>query len=450
MGACLGRVVMIRRLLKQVWMTIGILVAVFAVSWLIYMPDASERGVWRSQTGGQIITLNMAQATLYNESSASCIRQLTFPAHMKLVELAEGARVEVVNDILLLNVDGSVEPTAFDRIPALPEPCTDANPNAPALDTFNALWSAMDENYAFFDLHGVDWDARRDLAPTSNPTLTDAELFALLSQTLDGLDDGHVQLGTPLGYFSPARAPDWLPTDDTLSRDRLWSIARTHIAEQLTPVAQTGVEYTVLPDGVAYVLIRHMGVDNPFGTTEFSAMTNAFAPVAAELATANSIIIDLRYNPGGSDTVSFGLAAHFTGVPVDVFTKTTRNGDTQTEPFTARLLPYGDTPLTQPVIVLTSQLTGSAAEILTMAMRELPQVTTMGQPTSGGLSDILGFKLPNGWDMGLSHQTYRTMDGTSYEAIGIPPDIEFEIESAPLLQGNDPLLDAALSMARGQ
>ncbi|MCF2903723.1 S41 family peptidase [Octadecabacter sp. CECT 8868] len=438
------------RLLKQLWIVIGAVVAAFLVSWVLYMPDANERGVWRSQTGGQIITLSPLKAQLYSESSASCVHQLTFPAHMKLVEMAEGATVQVVGEALHLLADGTLEPILFDRIAALPDTCGAFNPNAPALDVFNAMWAAMDEHYAFFSLHNVDWDARRDFAPTGAPTLTNEDLFALLSETLTGLDDGHVQLVSPFDGFSPAVRPSWLPEGDTQVRETLTQIARDTVGPALTPVELTGVEFTLMPDGVAYVLIRHMGLNAPFGTTEQAAMATAFADVAAEIETANAIIIDIRYNPGGSDSVSFGVASHFTGQPVDVLTKTTRNGDGQTEPFTATLQPYDPTPLTQPVILLTSELTGSAAEILTMAMRELPQVTTMGHPTSGGLSDILGFTLPNGWELGLSHQTYRTMDGGLYEGVGIPPDVAFEIETAPLLQGEDPLLRAAFQRARGQ
>ena len=102
----------------------------------------------------------------------------------------------------------------------------------------------------------------------------------------------------------------------------------------------------------------------------------------------------------------------------------------------------------QSVIVLTSQLTGSAAEILTMALRERPNVITMGQPTSGGLSGVLGFKLANGWDLALSHQIYRTLDGQSFNNVGIPPDVAFSINAAPLLAGKDPLLRAAFMQAR--
>ena len=101
------------------------------------------------------------------------------------------------------------------------------------------------------------------------------------------------------------------------------------------------------------------------------------------------------------------------------------------------------------MILLTSKLTGSAAEILTMALRELSQVTVMGEATSGGLSDILSFKFPNGWGLGLSHQTYRTMDGDLFEAVGIPPDVHFAIDAAPLLLGEDPLLRAAFARTCG-
>ncbi|MEM5476315.1 S41 family peptidase [Pacificibacter sp. AS14] len=56
-------------------------------------------------------------------------------------------------------------------------------------------------------------------------------------------------------------------------------------------------------------------------------------------------------------------------------------------------------------------LTGSAAEILALALRELDQTTLMGERTSGGFPDIMGVKLHNGWVFGFSNQTYRSMDG---------------------------------------
>lgn len=435
-----------KRFLNQLWIVIGAFVAAVIVSWVIYMPDADERGVWRAETGGQIITLGRLQANLYSETGASCTQQLAFPAHMKLVEWAEGATVEAIGDTLLLNIDGALAPMAFMRIAALPDTCGPVDPDATPRQVFDALWSAMNDHYAFFDLHGIDWDTRKTLAPTGD--MTDEALFALLSDTIAGLDDGHVQLASPSGVMSPAQPPVWLTAP--LDRSRLTQIARNAIGTPLTPVDLSGIEFTLLPDGIGYVLIRHMNIDTPLGARSQPASAAAFAAVAAALQTASAIIVDVRYNPGGSDAVAFGIASHFTGQPVDVFTKTTRDGAGQTAPFAATLQPYDNSPLTQPVILLTSELTASAAEIFTLALRDLPQVTTMGTPTSGGLSDILGVTLPNGWQLGLSNQTYRTVQGALFEGVGIPPDMPEPIDTQALRAGQDTILRAAFARARAQ
>jgi len=210
------------RLMRQIWIVLGVLVAVFVLSWLYYMPTADQRGVWRAQTGGSIVTLSPFTASMYSETSVSCVRQLTFPAHLKLVELAEGARVIADGEVMQLVIDGAIEPLPFERIDALPDTCTEADAGATPHEVFWAMWTAMNDHYAFFDLHGVDWNARRALAPAPDSQMPDAALFELLSQTLVGLDDGHVQLVSPLGYFSPSVAPDWQPEASALSRTQLW------------------------------------------------------------------------------------------------------------------------------------------------------------------------------------------------------------------------------------
>jgi hypothetical protein len=436
----------VKRLLNQLWIVIGACSAAVVVSWIIYMPSSDERGVWLSKTGRVILDITPLTATMYSQTRVSCVEHLRFPAHMKLVELAEGASIETTDGVLGLTVDGTLDVMQFDRIASLPATCGAANPNATATQVFDAFWHAMNDHYAFFDLHGVDWDARHDLRPDEASTLTDDALFALLSDALEGLDDGHVQLGTPSGYFSPAEAPDWWVPE--FSRPALAQIARDTIGTPLTPIDLTGIEYALLDDGIGYVLLRSMSVDTPFGSTSQNAMALAFNEVATVMADARAIIIDLRYNPGGSDSVSFGVASHFTSTPLPVLSKSTYYLGDYTAPFTAVLSPYDDTPLDQPVIVLTSRMTGSAAEILTMALGAMPQVTTMGEPTSGVLSDIHGVKLPNGWDLGLSNQAYRTIDGTLYESIGIPPQVAFDLESQSYLDSDDPLLRAAFARAR--
>jgi len=442
------------RLLRQIWITLAVLVGAFAVSWIVYMPSAQHRGVWHAQAHAATLQLTPLTATLYSDTRHSCYERLRFPAHLKLVEWAEGAVIAVDGDTLTLSVDGSLDPMIFTRRAALPDTCTTTTagtaPDTPttARDVFDALWIAMNDHYAHFDLYDVDWDARRALAPAHDARLNDADLRDLLMETLSGLNDGHIQLGTPLGVTSPAQPPPWLP--EGANRETLTAMAYDTIGTDLTPVELTAIAYTVLPDGVGYVSIPYMDMNTPFGTTSGSAMARAFEDVATALQDTRAIILDIRYNPGGSDTVAFGIASHFVDAPRAVFTKTTRTGDSQTDPFTAAIVPYDDTPLRQPVLLLTTELTGSAAEIFTIALRDQPNVTTMGSATSGDLSDILGVTLPNGWQLGLSHQTYLTQAGEAFEGTGIPPDIAVPTTADTIEAGQDALLRAAFAWARDQ
>lgn len=435
--------------LKYVLWFLGLVVCAFSISWLIYMPNADERGAWRAQTGGAVLHLTRTKATLYSETSHSCLSQIAFPAHMKLIELAEGASVHVEGDTLRLQLDGSLQDAMFDRIDALPANCTDATPaTATGKDVFDAVWAAMDEHYAFFDLHGVDWDARKALAPTTDEPLSAEDTNAMLLALLDGIDDGHVHFGSDdIGYDSPSVRPAWIPEGGSLTRSILHDIALANAGAAIQQLRDDPIYYALRSDGIGYISVREMDVAVPFGGNSTDAAATAFQDVLTALKNAKALVIDVRYNPGGSDTVSFGLAGHFIGAPMPVFTKTTRDGAGQTAPFTAIVQPFDDTPDTRPIVLVTSQLTGSAAEILTLAMRDMDSVTTLGAPTGGGLSDVMGFTLPNGWGLGLSNQTYLTMDGALFEGVGIPPDVPVPFETPQYLAGRDPVLAEAFAKA---
>lgn len=441
-----------RKLAKTLLGTVLFLATLFGVSWLIYMPDGTERGAWRAETGGAVLHLTPFKATLYSESSHSCLPVISFPAHMKLVELAEGARVSVTDGQLHLEVDGSLDVSRFDKLDALPAGCTDPDPGAAsARDVFDATWAALDEHYAFFDLHGVDWDARRALAPEPGGAIpvSDTDIKEMLLDLTAGLDDGHLHFGSDqTGYASPAERPGWIPEGSSLTRDILHDIAASNAGTPLTQKGSEAIFYGLRRDGIGYISVREMDVTVPLGGNSTEEMARVFGEVLSALSEAKALVIDIRYNPGGSDTVSFGLAGHFIEAPLEAFTKTTRVGVGQTDPFTAVVMPAGDAPFARPVVLLTSELTGSAAEILTLALREIDHVTTLGERTSGGLSDVMGFTLPNGWGLGLSNQTYLTMTGELFEGTGIPPDVSVTFDTAEYLAGRDPVLEAGFETAR--
>ncbi len=434
-----------RRLFKFLLWAVAGIVAAFAVSWVIYMPNGQERGAWRLSTGGYVLYLTPITAALYSETAHSCFEDTKFPAHMKLIEMAEGARVDVVDQQLHLNLDGTLGTLVFDPIEALPEACNATpNPEVDASEVFQAVWTAMDEHYAFFDLHGVNWNERAQFIPEPGIKMTDTELREGLLEMMAGLDDGHIHFGSPeAGWSSPASRPDWVPDDGSITQDGLVQTAIASAGVALTEVDGAPFAYGLRDDGIGYIVLKGMSVDVPFGGNSQDATAEVFDGILNELDDAKALVIDIRYNPGGSDTVSFGIASHFIDEKQIVLSKTTRDGDQQSEPLVVDLAPFGTEKEMRPTLLLTSRVTGSAAEIFTMAMREFPQVTTFGENTSGGLSDVMGFVLPNGWGLGLSNQTYLTVAGELFEGAGIPPDVQMDYETEAYQAGDDPVLAAA-------
>ena len=99
------------------------------------------------------------------------------------------------------------------------------------------------------------------------------------------------------------------------------------------------------------------------------------------------------------------------------------------------------------LFVLTSELTASAAEIFILALLQHPNLTLIGDPTLGILSDTLERHLPNGWHMTLSNEIYRAFNGETYEDIGIPPHIRLPFLSRGGREsGQDPMLDRVLKL----
>ncbi len=146
------------------------------------------------------------------------------------------------------------------------------------------------------------------------------------------------------------------------------------------------------------------------------------------------MIIDVRFNQGGFDKVSSDIASRFTNQEHIAFSKKARLGDSFTEDQIISLSPKGDFQFNQDIVLLTSPLTASAAEIFALYLKDLPYVTIVGENTNGGFSDILTHALPNGAIIGLSNEIYSDMNGVVYEGIGVGPVAENRV---PFLFNDD-------------
>lgn len=230
----------------------GIIIALLLAvcfSWLYSVPNKEQRGIWINPTNGNILEFGRLKANLYTQTSLNCAFDSAFPAHMALVKAMENAWIEVEGDTLRLMLETSLDAAEYKRADALPDAC-----NTPTISTphtvFETMWAAMNENYAFFDLYGIDWAARRSQSPAKGAEMSDEALIETLSAALDGIDDGHVHLVTgDLDIHSPRQAPSWM-AERTYKRSELNDIARRNIGIELIKSPDAPLNMAYVPTGL--------------------------------------------------------------------------------------------------------------------------------------------------------------------------------------------------------
>jgi hypothetical protein len=83
-----------------------------------------------------------------------------------------------------------------------------ANSSAPSV--FNEFVQLFRDHYAFFELRKVDWEAQvKKYQPKVTSATTDAELFQVLCDMIDPLDDGHTSLSGNGKRFNSGSRPSW-------------------------------------------------------------------------------------------------------------------------------------------------------------------------------------------------------------------------------------------------
>lgn len=164
-----------------------------------------------------------------------------------------------------------------------------------------------------------------------------------------------------------------------------------------------------------------------------------------DLEDTDGLIIDVRVNGGGQDQVALTFVRHFMNQSQVVYSKSAGHGAWVTPTQDVVLDPQSDNIYLKPTAVLVSGDTASAAELFTIAMASLPQVTIIGERTAGEFSDILVKRLTSDLLFGVSNETYLDAQGNNYEGVGIPADIVLPFGTLQEREGDyDGGIDAAI------
>lgn len=409
-------------------------------------PEAA-RGVWRSRGYGLVLSVSGGALGLHHETAAGCYPDPGGEGGLleSLVLFEPGASRK---DVAVRSHPGETR-YVFDRLDGLPAACAEAGA-WPAPRLFDAFASTLSEHYAFFPERGVDWPARiREHRPRVSDATDAPTLFRVFSEMLTGLEDAHVELS---GESLTFKEGDGV----TLRRvgaegERAWlgayrdGILQTVLGGQGHHVANRRIFWGLIGGDVGYLNVVTMGGFSEEGSldAELRALNAALDEALPAFQGAKAVIVDVSNNRGGYDAIARALAGRFAGERRLAYTKQPRGADVQPQAF--HVEPATGSRYTGPVLLLTSDVTVSAGEILALAMRALPNVTHVGATTRGALSDALVKPLPNGWTVSLSNEVYLDAAGTLFEARGIPPVLPWEVFPEDDLHGGH--AKAVLSLA---
>lgn len=314
----------------------------------------------------------------------------------------------------------------------------DQAPTAPATPRaqFEDYWASFATMYPSFPLKGVDWEAqRRVFQPLAEQAPSTDSLVRILSQMARPLRDAHATFITPTGQRIPSWAPEALVNFLAPARD-----------------ATLGVELTVLRRDVTFARVGEVGY-LAIGVWDRDAAPVADVDAALErLRGVRALVLDVRMNPGGWEDVASQVAGRFVARPLTGSYLRRRTGGSPSALGPAEpqvVAPRGPWTWTTPVYVLAGRGSFSATESFISALRELPNVTVLGDTTGGSTGHPQERPLGGGWRYGLPVALQLTADGQVIEGRGIAPDVMVVFDHRRVSRGDDPVLREGLRLARG-
>ena len=300
---------------------------------------------------------------------------------------------------------------------------------------FEALWSIIDEHYCFFSEKDIDWNEVHDrYSARIADDMSRDELFNLLSEMVNELRDGHVNLSSP---WSTSYYRKWWSDYPQNYNARL--IEQYYFNFNYRSLGT--VNYGLLQDNIGYM---HYGsFETGLGAGNIDYLLQYFN-------TARALIIDVRDNGGGALTHVGDLVTRFIEsrtLAGYIIHKTGPGHDDFSEPFAYYYDPAGGhLRWTKPVVVLANRSTFSAANNFVSIMKLLPGVTVIGDTTGGGSGMPYSSEIPNGWGIRFSACSILDAEGHTTEQ-GVEPSegCEVDMTVADEITGHDTILDFAIN-----
>lgn len=354
------------------------------------------------------------------------------------------------------------------------------------LAVFDDVWETIEDRYYDPNFRGIDWQGKRTtFRPAAARAANPQEFYEVLRQMISSLRDAHTRVYSPdekFDWWSPRFVTVGLTVREiegaatVLQVEAGSAASRTEIRQGDVIVSvddQPVTEYVAQRMRNSGSTDRHRVVaalfDGPAGTSikvkwlthngKFKSAVlerywnqrllgfnnqrkgkiailriDAFTQTVAlefskslpdVLQGAEGIVLDLRGNGGGDAEAMADVASLFLDDGTNLGRFADRSGASfELQTFSKRLWRTPALlPTRLPLVVLTSENTSSAAEILVAALQAKHRAQVIGTGTCGCVLAIRNrHALPDGGVLDVSEFDYKTASGVRLEGAGITPD----------------------------
>lgn len=306
------------------------------------------------------------------------------------------------------------------------------------LNNFEFFWKDFEEHYPLFCLNKINWDSIYSVYHTSIISdSSDQNLFKAIQSCLFALKDGHSNM-----LSSPFN-------DSTYRSRQLQNFQKNYLP--FNNLYKYISHFTNVNQSIKYGILKKFNIGYIYiGSFQENIKDYYFIDLCLrKFKHTKGLIIDIRENGGGNENYGKIIASRFTNQTVTYRYARLRNGQSirdLTGFIPMKLYSAKRKIYAQPVVLLTSRRTFSAAEDFTLMMKSLPNVTQLGDTTFGGVgTNPIIRTLPNGWKYRIS----RNINYNQHKQPiinGIAPQIPVQISKEDGQRGIDTILEKAIEM----
>ena len=311
-------------------------------------------------------------------------------------------------------------------------PSPEANTHVQDLES---AWKRIHDVYPYLGFKGINWDSLHGIYRGRAEQAKGDEIYLVLRDLLSELKDGHVYYRTEGG----GEVYPYYPRRHRKDRHAYSPfVVRKYFDRELRLTGSSSVEYEILPENIGYAFLSDF---------HENYLAEEFPGVLDFLKNTKGLILDIRQKRGGDYRNVEAVVTRFLTAPLARYDAYTYGEKWVLPPFQ----PRGPFIYSKPVVVLINGSTFSAGESTTEILKQLPQVTAVGDTTGGGSlggGDESLYYLPSGKSISVGFIDQRRYDGLPWEWLGIAPDVRVEQTEADIVAGRDKQLEYAIGLLK--